>query len=142
MELQGKGLKQLENDIPIDVRRVNVSENQLVSLQGLNQCVQMTWLKASSNHLTIDGIEPIEKLKQLVTLNLSNNQLTKVSPQILRGMRQLKALVLNQNHIATLDWVPRLPSLNSLILSTNLISVIQPSAIERLASLTKLSLYV
>jgi Leucine-rich repeat (LRR) protein len=83
----------------------------------------------------------LQHLKKLVILNVAENVVSRIPLDTLRHLKQLKALVLNNNTITTLEWIPSLPELNSLIVSHNRIPQLLPRTIDRLPNLTKISMY-
>ncbi|CCI40230.1 unnamed protein product [Albugo candida] len=97
-------------------------------------------LKLNNNKLRSESLTQLGLLRKLVTLNLGNNQISRLPKDSLRALNKLKALVLNDNMIQTLDWLPKLSALGSLIISHNRISELDSRIILRLPNLIKLSL--
>ncbi|DBA01178.1 TPA: hypothetical protein N0F65_002313 [Lagenidium giganteum] len=120
--------------------KLDLSHNKLTKLNDMKNVSNLTWIKIVDNKFTGEGLTELQHLKKLVTLNAGENQIARIAPDVLRHMRELKALVLNNNSITTLEWLPRLPELNSLIVSHNRISAFLPRTIDRLPGLTKISI--
>lgn len=105
--------------------KLDLSHNKLTKLSQLKSVPRVTMLKLTDNKLNGDGLAEIQHLKKLVILNAAENSVTRIPFEVLRNVRTLKALVLNNNSISALDWMPKLPELNSLIVSNNRITQIR-----------------
>ncbi|KAI9916905.1 hypothetical protein PsorP6_017869 [Peronosclerospora sorghi] len=128
-------LEGLEN-----VTKLDLSHNKLTKLSQLKSLTHLTMLKVTDNKLNGDGLAEIQHLNKLVILNAAENNVTRIQFEVLRNVRSLKALVLNNNSIHTLEWIPKLPELNSLILSHNRITQIPQRVVDGLPSLKKISI--
>jgi Leucine-rich repeat (LRR) protein len=121
------------------VRKLTLNSNALASLGALHaHAPNLSYLSASGNALTTEGIREVHHLKQLVTLILSLNKLEKV-PRSLSRLPRLQALILNGNAIRKLPTL-EIPTLSALVLSHNELVSIPAGALAWLPSLTKLSL--
>ena len=100
------------------VRKLTLNSNALASLGALHaHAPNLSYLSASGNALTTEGIREVHHLKQLVTLILSLNKLEKV-PRSLSRLPRLQALILNGNAIRKLPTL-EIPTLSALVLSHN-----------------------
>ncbi|KAF0685942.1 Aste57867_22260 [Aphanomyces stellatus] len=121
------------------LKRLDLSGNKLTRLV-FGQPMALTQLKVTSNQLTDVGVTDLSCCKALVTLDLSDNKLARLPGASLRHCANLKALVLTKNHLTSLDWVPSLAGLTSLIVSHNRIADVAPKSLAKLKGLMKLSI--
>ncbi|KAL4859788.1 Leucine-rich repeat and guanylate kinase domain-containing protein [Chlorella vulgaris] len=114
------------------LNRLDVSKNNLVSVEGLN--ANLRWLSVASNQITSINLA----LEHLEVLNASNNQL---SGKVAVGrLHALKALILNNNGgISLVGGLEKCPDLNTLVLSHNAVTSLG-SSLKKSAKLEKLSL--
>ncbi|KAG6965078.1 hypothetical protein JG687_00005622 [Phytophthora cactorum] len=118
VDLTGRGIESIVSLEGLHTAtKLDLSHNKLTKLSQLKTVPRVTMLKLTDNKLNGDGLAEIQHLKKLVILNAAENQVTRIPFEVLRNVRTLKALVLNNNSISVLDWMPKLPELNSLILS-------------------------
>ncbi|CAH0485424.1 unnamed protein product [Peronospora farinosa] len=103
-----------------NVTKLDLSHNKLTKLSQLKSIAHVTMLKITDNKLNGDGLMEIQHLKKLVILNVAENNVTRIPFEVIRNMSTLKALVLNKNSISSLDWMPKLPELNSLIVNAEM----------------------
>ena len=93
-----KSIKKPEGELTkADLEKVtwlNLYDNRLTDVKGLEKLTELTLLNLDDNKLT--DVKGLEKLTQLKTLNLSGNKLTEV-PKGLEKLTKLKFLVLNNN---------------------------------------------
>ena len=75
------------------VTRMNLENNQLTDVKGLEKLTKLTWLRLYDNKLT--SVKGLEKLTQLKVLSLADNQLTDVKG--LEKLTWLKELYLQWN---------------------------------------------
>ena len=145
---------------------LNLSNNRLLGLSGIEMCESINWLNVADNSL-ID-LEGISKIKSLVTLYAQGNQLGRVEsyedvnrnktydigepvqdqsgngkrdtdPLIeLQSLPRLRNLYLYNNMLKNVDSLDGLPSLSVLILSGNQIETVRE--IGKLTGLQRLSL--
>eukprot|EP00903_Cladosiphon_okamuranus_P013873 g12905.t1 len=142
IKLSSRGIKTIESlDLP-SLRRLDLSNNSLNRLKGLQGCPQVTYLTAAGNELTGEGLDGVRALKDLKVLNASGNRVRRVPPAVFSQFRQLQALVLNNNEISEVPptWLKKgLLPLNTLVLSHNKVKSLSDSGLGRLTALTKLS---
>ncbi|KAK6936248.1 Leucine-rich repeat [Dillenia turbinata] len=118
-----------------NLERLDLSFNNLSSLEGLRQCVKLKWLSVSQNKLvTLKGIEGLSKL---TVLNAGKNKLRSMDE--VGSLISLRALILNDNEIVSICKLDQLKELNTLVLSRNPIPKIGDCLIK-VKTLTKLSL--
>ena len=75
------------------VTKLNLYDNQLTDVKGLEKLTKLTYLSLGRNQLT--NVKGLEKLTQLKQLQLQVNKLTDVKG--LENLTQLTTLVLNSN---------------------------------------------
>ena len=131
------------------LRKLDLSHSpELASLShhagALDDCALVTFLKVASCALTGEGLAAIRGMPQLKVLNAQGNKLRSI-PALQDGegnrYKVLGALVLNDNELdgEALSFLPKLASLNTLVLSRNRIAAFEKRAFRGLALLTKLS---
>ena len=108
---------------------MDLSSNQLTSIEGLEKLTKLFSLDLSSNQLT--SIEGLEKLTELSFLDLGNNQLTCIEE--LGKLSDLYSLNLGSNQLRSIEGLEHLSKLHSLNLSGN-----QLKSIEGLEALEEL----
>jgi len=124
-----KGLEQLTQ-----LQRLDLSNNQLTEIKGLEQLTQLQDLRLSNNLLT--EIKGLEQLTQLQTLWLNNNQLTEIKG--LEKLTQLQVLYLSSNPLTEIKGLEQLTQLISLDLRWNQLTEIK--GLEQLTQLQYLDL--
>ncbi|ETV97546.1 hypothetical protein H310_09460 [Aphanomyces invadans] len=142
LDLAHRGIESIETtafEAATALKRLDLSANKLTRL-AFSQNMALTQLKASSNLLVDGGIVDLSYCKLLVTLDLSDNKLARLPGASLRHCTGLKALVLTKNALTSLEWVPSLPGLTSLIVSHNRITDISAKSMGKLKGLTKLQI--
>ncbi|RLO08079.1 hypothetical protein DYB28_001163 [Aphanomyces astaci] len=142
LDLAHRGIETIETnafDAATTLKRLDLSANKLTRI-AFTHNMSLTQLKITSNVLVDAGIVDLSFCKQLVTLDLSDNKLARLPGASLRHCTGLRALVLTKNAMTSLEWVPSLPGLTSLIVSHNRITEISAKSISKLKGLTKLQL--
>ena len=98
--------------------RLDLSNNQLTSIDPIAALPNLKWLSIAKNN--IKCIKALQSLSALEVLNASHNELEgKVS---VGRIAELRALVLSNNKIQTVGGLEKLRKLDTLILSHNNIS--------------------
>ncbi|GAB2274578.1 hypothetical protein Dimus_009346 [Dionaea muscipula] len=119
----------------INLERLDLTFNNLISLEGLALCVNLKWLSVVENKLrTLKGVEGLTKL---TVLNAGKNKLRSMGE--VENLVNLRALILNDNDIGSMGNLDKLKDLNTLVLSRNPIREFGRS-LARLKSVTKISL--
>ncbi|KAJ3240867.1 hypothetical protein HDU78_002069 [Chytriomyces hyalinus] len=118
------------------LRKLDLSVNKLSNAAlGPFAFPNLTWINLSNNSLT--SLAGLENCPSLQILNLSHNNITSISG--IRNFTNLKALILNNNAIAALpDLTPLAANLNTLVLSHNKLTAL-PKPFPHLPQLKKLS---
>lgn len=93
----------------------------IVSLEGIQYCVNLTLLWASKNQIV--DISPLSQLTKLTELLLSHNEIADISA--LAGLTNLRRLSLDWNRIVDIGPLSRLARLEELDLNNNQIVDIQ-----------------
>ena len=109
--------------------------NQLTDVKGLEKLTQLEKLYLNNNQLT--DVKGLEKLTQLTELSLSNNQLTDVKG--LEKLTKLRWLVLDGNQLTDVKGLEKLTQLTELSLRNNQLTDVK--GLEKLTQLTELNLY-
>jgi len=113
---------------------LNLSNNQISEIKGLEQLTQLQKLELSRNRIT--EIRNLEQLMLLQELELSTNQIAEIKG--LENLTQLNKLRLSYNRIAEIKGLERLKLLQ--ILSLNRNQIIEIKGLEQLTELGLLSL--
>ena len=122
-------------EIPSDLSKLsqltnlNLRENQLTEIKGLEKLVKLTELDLSYNKLT--EIKGLEKLTQLAQLGLPENQLTAIKG--LDNLTQLTDLNLSRNQLTEIKGLEKLTRLTWLEIYSNQITDI--TSLENLTQL-------
>ncbi|KAJ3238591.1 hypothetical protein HDU81_007511 [Chytriomyces hyalinus] len=118
------------------LRKLDLSVNKLLNAAlGPFAFPNLTWINLSNNSLT--SLAGLENCPSLQILNLSHNNITSISG--IRNFTNLKALILNNNEISALpDLTPLAANLNTLVLSHNKLTAL-PKPFPHLPHLKKLS---
>ena len=82
-----------------DLTVLDISQQSITSLEGLQYAVNLTQITANNNEIT--DLSPVEYLGHLRTLYLSDNRISDLSPLIY--LRKLKTLYLESNQISDLS---------------------------------------
>ena len=151
---------------PWALREVNLSNNRLLGLTGIEHFTDLVFLNVSKNAL-ID-LEGLNQLKSLITLYAEQNQLGRIETYVdenknkrydfgepvndqsgngkrdtdplveIQSLPNLSNLYLHDNLIVSIDSIKDIPKLSVLFASNNKISDI--STLSRFKNLTRLSL--
>ncbi|TPX74203.1 hypothetical protein CcCBS67573_g04526 [Chytriomyces confervae] len=118
------------------LRKLDLSINKLSNAAlGPFAFPNLTWINLSNNSLT--SLAGLENCPSLQILNLSHNNITSISG--IRNFTKMKALIINNNAIAVLpDLTPLAANLNTLVLSHNKLTAL-PKPFPHLPQLKKLS---
>ncbi|GJQ68855.1 hypothetical protein Trydic_g6055 [Trypoxylus dichotomus] len=109
------------NRFPAELRHLDLSHNNLISLKGSFSSDLLIELDVSYNKLDFIDYDFFANLRNLKILNLSHNNLQKLYAQIFQGLSQLKTIDLSYNRIINLpdDVFTPLTSLQNLNLGYN-----------------------
>ncbi|WP_301109040.1 CotH kinase family protein [Sporosarcina sp.] len=102
------------------LQSLDLSNRQLVSIEGLENFVNLKELNLADNLIT--DASPIAKLEHLEKLDLRNNQLSGLD----LTAAQLKSLRLDGNHIVSIEFARSLKKLTNLNLRENKVSDLSP----------------
>ena len=97
------------------VTAINLDNNQLTDVTGLEELIHLKELRIYNNQLT--DVTGLEKLTQLRYLNLAANQLTDLRG--LEKLTQLETLWITRNQLVDVMGLKKLTKLKSLNLSDN-----------------------
>ncbi|MBN1802155.1 MAG: leucine-rich repeat protein [Candidatus Lokiarchaeota archaeon] len=124
-----EGFDQCEN-----IGDLDLSDNQLKEIKGLENLIKLKRLNLSNNNIT--EIEGIQHLSDLLHLDLSNNKIKKITN--LENCKKLEHLDLSGNDIEKIEGLENLKDLKELKLEENKIKAIEN--INHLSKLTWLDL--
>jgi Leucine-rich repeat (LRR) protein len=90
-------LGSLGMDLAPKLKILDISNNRLISLEGVKECVRLSSLNASNNQ--IQDASMIGNLQKLKHLDLSNNKLTDTGSlcQNINNLKQLRSLNVSHN---------------------------------------------
>lgn len=107
---------------PIDLNQLDgelvLSDYDLIDIDGIEHCVNLTTLNLSGNKLS--NIYNLRYLDRLIELDLSNNEIQDIEP--LSCMDELEMLYLENNEIDDIDTLLQLPCLKFVVISGNPLS--------------------
>ncbi|OJJ23263.1 hypothetical protein BKI52_02595 [marine bacterium AO1-C] len=106
----------------LELREIDLSDNQITDLSPLNQLPQLTKISLSANQIT--DLSPLQQLPQLREIDLNDNQITDLSP--LNQLLELREIDLNDNQITDLSPLNQLPQLTKISLNDNQITDLSP----------------
>ena len=131
---QSRGIRTLRNAKIPSAPAIDLSNNRLSSLQGLNSPEMIKLLQVAHNEITTIEEDPFKKLAVLSYLDLSFNKIEKI--QNLFFVSHLHSLNLSNNNIKRLENLEGCDSLRQLNVSDNKItSIYLRSPLTRLVSL-------
>jgi hypothetical protein len=117
----------------VNLERLYCYKNQLTSLEGIENLVNLKYLDCSLNQLT--SLDGIENLINLEGLDCCNNQLTSLDG--IENIVNLKGLYCSHNQLTSLDGIENLVNLEGLYCSNNQLTSLE--GIENLVNLKGLS---
>lgn len=133
LDLSGKELHEVPEDETLkEIRSLDISVNQISSLDFVLRCPNVIELDATENQIG-DGLPLIGELDFLSFLNLSSNLF-----ESLNGFPVSETLIslnLSGNHLKTVADLPPLPLLETLNLSHNMISKLRLPSLPSLKTL-------
>jgi hypothetical protein len=122
-----------KQNIPYDqITFLSCDNNQLTSLEGIENLVNLKILDCWNNQLT--SLEGIENLVNLEALSCSNNQLT--SLEGIENLINLEKLWCSNNQLTSLDGIENLVNLEKLWCSNNQLTSLE--GVENLINLKEL----
>ena len=130
-----KSIQNLNLSYYINLQELNLSQNQISKIEGLQKLVNLQTLDLWGNQ--ISKIEGLQKLVNLQTLSLSDNQISKIEG--LQKLVNLQTLDLSQSQINKIEELQKLVNLQTLDLSQNQINKIE--GLEMLVNLQTLNLW-
>jgi internalin A len=133
-----KGIKNKFSNIPPDLpqalEHLDISNNQIQEIKGLDKLQNLSQLDLSSNQ--IQEIKGLDDLKNLSLLLLSSNQIQEIKG--LDKLQNLSVLLLSSNQIQEIKGLDNLKNLSLLLLSYNQIQEIK--GLDNLQNLSQLDL--
>ena len=130
-----KSLDEIEGLFEAHISSLNLSDNELESLDGMEKLPELIYLDLENNN--IGEIRNLENVIHLVRLNLDSNQVKKI--ENVSNLPNLVKLRLNGNQISEIENLDSLKELGSLDLSYNNISEIK--GLDNLENLSMLYLW-
>lgn len=143
LSLSERGVTTIENTMGLSsLRRLDLSKNKLKRLSQLENLSTLGMLNVSGNELAgADSIEDLRYLTELRTLNIGENPgIRSIHKHTIRSLPHLQALVAHQCGLSSIDFLNKVSSLTTLILSKNLLetfpSLPPPSSFDKLLKLS------
>lgn len=96
--------------LPFTLTHLDLSSNDLSSLEGLNGLPHLLWLDISHNR--VDSLRPLSQCYRLRYLMASHNEVSSVNG--IEGLQKLERLQLNSNQIASISEVRVIATLSTL----------------------------
>ena len=124
-----KGLDSLKN-----LEFLSLYSNKIIELKGLENLIELKDLHIGGNR--ISNIENLDNLKNLITLDLSPNEITEIKN--LEKLESLRILFLSENQIKEINGLDSLTNLKQLELDDNKLDEIK--GLDHLKNLETLSL--
>ena len=121
-------------DSLVNLQELNLSQNQIPKIEGLDLLVNLQELNLSINQIT--KIEGLEQLVNLWRLDLSDNQINKIEG--MNHLLNLNSLYLSSNKITKIEGLDNLVNLHDLVLMSNQITKIE--GLNNLINLSDLTL--
>lgn len=132
LQCPGAGLTELPTPIPEDTFTIDLTQNNIETLNGLPNLPEVQSFRMSLNQLGVIKGGDFEQMSSLVSLDLSMNSISKVYKHGFRGLVNLKSISLNGNQIKELGQIfHNTPALNSLHLGNNDIEKIEEENFEK-----------
>uniref|UniRef100_A0A0P4WAZ2 Protein slit n=1 Tax=Scylla olivacea TaxID=85551 RepID=A0A0P4WAZ2_SCYOL len=124
VDCSGRELTAVPNDIPNTTTMLDLSYNQLFSLDGttsMRRLKSLSHLDLSHNRLTYLSPEFFRGARSLTHLTVTHNKLIQVPEEVTRRLRAVTHLDLSGNHISCLSKkiVEHMPRLEHLDISSN-----------------------
>lgn len=131
LQCPGAGLTELPTPIPEDTFTIDLTQNNIESLNRLPNLPDVQSFRMSLNKLQVIKGGDFEQMVSLVSLDLSMNSISKVYKHGFRGLANLKSISLNGNQIKEIGQIfSNTPALNSLRLGNNDIEKIEEENFE------------
>jgi Leucine-rich repeat (LRR) protein/putative cell wall-binding protein len=120
----------------VNVTNLNLSSNKITDISPLANLVNLEWLYLHENQ--ISDISPLASITNLIAVSLEENQISDITPQI-ANLMNLASIGLGGNQIRDISPLANLPRLEQLGLTNTQISDISP-LINFVGNLTDLDL--
>lgn len=127
--LDREGVIYLDSDklgLFTNYKSLDLSNQNLATLDVLKGMTELTSLNISNNQLTLEdetSKNVLKEMKKLEYLNLNNNNITNITE--IRDMSNLKELYLNANKITDISVINNLKNLKRLFLMENSVNLVQ-----------------
>jgi Leucine-rich repeat (LRR) protein len=124
------------------LRRLDLSSNNLIRLNGFVACQRVSYLNVSKNQFQGDsGLEELRYLKELRTLNIGyNDRIGALQSHIVKPLSKLQAFIGNDCGFKRVSFLKFLPSLNTIVLSRNQLKSFSIEELGPFNFLSKLSI--
>ena len=101
------------------LERLNISNNKLISIEGISKCIFLHTINMSFNRLSTTNIACLSKLPNLRTINLANNNLTSGITHQITKFQGISEIDISNNRIKAFIITEKIHSLKMLIISGN-----------------------
>jgi len=134
LALKGLDLTSLSsvNSQSVDVPKLDISNNLLTCMEGIDVWQKLKWLNASHNQ--IRSIKHLKSCSNINVLNLGYNKLS--NTKHLNKLKELNALILNNNELDSIDGLSALKELNTLVVSSNNLETADVTPLKKLQKLS------
>ncbi|XP_060603420.1 leucine-rich repeat-containing protein 15-like [Ruditapes philippinarum] len=132
LQCPGAGLNALPSPIPPDTFYIDLTQNNIGSLQKIPDLPELQSFRMSLNDLRVIKGGDFEGATSLMSLDLSMNSISKVYKHGFRGLENVETISLNGNKITEIGQILRnTPALKTLRLGNNEIEVITENDFEK-----------
>ncbi|CAG9331509.1 unnamed protein product [Blepharisma stoltei] len=105
---------------------LDLSDNRLISLDGISNCIELSELNIANNYVGDDQISQIRNLEELTKLDLSHNHLRDESlVNMLKELRNLEELWNSSNDFTEISFGFGMKKLGTLCLDANKLKVLE-----------------
>ena len=132
LQCPGARLRALPSPIPADTFYIDLTQNNINSLQKIPDLPELQSFRMSLNELTVVKGGDFEGATSLMSLDLSMNSISKVYKHGFRGLENVETISLNGNKIREIGQILRnTPALKTLRLGNNQIEAIEENNFEK-----------
>lgn len=132
LQCPGAGLTSLPTPMPKDTLTIDLTQNNIDSLNGLPNLPDVQSFRMPLNQLRVVKGGDFEPTPSLISLDLSMNSISKVYKHGFSGLENLKSISLNGNKITEIGLIFRnTPALTSLRLGNNEIEKIEEENFDK-----------
>ena len=131
------------DEIKSDTQQVSLQSNYISSVPIIHNCSRVLSLNLAGNGIIHLAAGPFRKCANLRVLYLTGNAIRRIASELFMGLGRLQRLFLNENELKFIEsnlFYRYLSSLDTLDLSNNKITKLDPNAVTDLRNLVSLHL--